>query len=159
MDDDLRQLGNPGTPAFQLNKYPFFLLNRAVSRYNAIIEKRLRGIGIDIPTWRVLMILGEAAPRSVSQIAEAAVINTSTMTRIIQRMMRANLVVCAPRPDDNRVIEVYLTELGSSVLADARRTTAPIYDKLVDGFSESEFGALISLLDHLYRNLARADIA
>ena len=73
MDDDLRQLGNPGTPAFQLNKYPFYLLNRAVSRYNAIIEKRLRGIGIDIPTWRVLMILGEAAPRSVSQIAEAAV--------------------------------------------------------------------------------------
>lgn len=55
--------GNPGAAAFRVKRYPFYLLNRLVSRYNSIIDARLRAIGLDIPSWRVLMILGEKSPR------------------------------------------------------------------------------------------------
>ena len=49
MAKDPRKLGDPGTAAFHVDKYPFYLLNRLVSRYNVIIESRLREIGLDIP--------------------------------------------------------------------------------------------------------------
>ena len=78
---DKRLLGDPGTPAFQVTSYPFYLINRLASRYNAAIEAILREIELDIPSWRVLMILGEETPRGVRSIAEAAVSPLSTMTR------------------------------------------------------------------------------
>src|SRR3546814_196489 len=102
---DPRDLGEPGTASFQLEKYPFYLLNRLVSRYNVVIEARLKTIGIDIPYWRVLMVLGQKSPRGVGQLAEAAVIPFSTMTSIVQRMGMAKLEVCLQLERDNRVTE------------------------------------------------------
>jgi DNA-binding MarR family transcriptional regulator len=153
--DDARGLGDPGTAAFRLEKYPFYLLNRLVSRYNIIIESRLREIGLDIPYWRVLMILGEQSPRSVKQIADAAVINLSTMTRIIQRMEAAGLVSCSLQPTDNRVTEVALTEGGEAKLGEARRATAPVYAQVIDGFSARDFERLIGNLNRLHLNLEK----
>ncbi len=153
MTIDNRLLGNPGTTAFRLDHYPFYRLNRAVSRYNVVIEARLRTIGIDIPTWRVLMVLGEQSPRSVGQIAEAAVINLSTMMRIIQRMTSAVLVSRAANTADARVTDVTLTPLGEDKLGQARVLTAPIYSKLIAGFSARDFDRLITLLTRLDTNL------
>lgn len=150
---DNRKLGNPGTSDFQLDKYPFYLLNRAVSRYNRLIESRLRAIAIDVPTWRVLMILGEGAPRSIGNIAESAVINLSTMMRIIERMRNANLVATAPNPDDARVTDVFLAPAGEEKLTAARTITAPVYARLIHGFSPRDFDRLVALLGKLQDNL------
>lgn len=150
---DSRKLGDPSSPEFHLDKYPFYFLNRAVGRYNVVIEKRLKTIGIDIPTWRVLMILGERQPRSLGEISEKGVINLSTMQRIIERMKRAKLVSSSARKGDGRVHEVELTDLGQKKLAVARKITAKIYGTIIDGISEADFNKLISTLDRLYVNL------
>lgn len=152
-DTDNRRLGDPGSAAFQLDRYPFYLLNRAVSRYNVVIEARLRTIDLDIPNWRVLMVLGEHAPRSIGQIAEASVINLSTMMRIIGRMKRAGLVTSAASATDARVTEVFLTALGTAKLDEARAITAPIYQAVIEGFSARDFDQMISHLGRLHDNL------
>jgi len=156
-NSDNRRLGDPGSPAFQLDKYPFYLLNRAVSRYNIVIEARLRTIDLDIPNWRVLMVLGERAPRSIGQIAEACVINLSTMMRIIGRMKNAGLVTSAASRDDARVTEVFLTDEGHARLDRARTITAPIYQAVIDGFSSDDFDRMIGDLGRLHDNLGLID--
>lgn len=153
---DARVLGDPGTPAFSVSHYPFFQLNRLVSRYNVVIEARLRALGLDVPGWRVLMILGEASPRGTGEIAQAAVINLSTMTRIIGRMARAGLVRLGRRAGDARVREVFLTDEGAAMLARAREATAPVYAAAINGFSEREFLALLGLLGRMHDNLEGA---
>ncbi|PZU60947.1 MAG: MarR family transcriptional regulator [Sphingobium sp.] len=150
---DNRTLGDPGSASFQLDKYPFFQLNRLVSRYNIVIEARLRSIGLDIPYWRVLMTLGEHSPRGVRDIAEAAIIPLSTMTRIVQRMTAAGLVTTQPSALDARVTEVELTELGRERLADAREAAAPIYAQIIRGIDEADFAKLLDLLGRLQSNL------
>jgi len=145
--------GDPGNSAFRVKRYPFYLLNRLVSRYNSIIDQRLRAIGLDIPSWRVLMILGEKSPRGARELAEAAVINLSTMTRIIQRMSASGLVTTAVSQDDARVTLVALAPLGESQLALARQATAPVYSHLITGLEPDEFEKLIALLDRLHDNL------
>lgn len=150
---DAFQSGNPGDTAFRVDRYPFYLLNRLVSRYNSIIDARLRAIGLDIPSWRVLMILGEKSPRGAREIAEAAVINLSTMTRIIQRMTAAGLVTTTPSAEDARVTSVALAPAGEARLADARQATAPVYEHLVAGLRADEFEQLIALLGRLHDNL------
>ncbi|MCJ2182433.1 MarR family transcriptional regulator [Novosphingobium sp. 1949] len=153
MTEDLRPLGNPSSENFRLDAYPFYLLNRAASRYNVVIESELRRIGIDIPAWRVLMILGEAQPLSIGQVAKSAVINMSTMMRIIERMTKAGLIETNPSEADGRVKEVLLTDHGKAKLADARIVTAPLYDKIIKGFSAAEFSTMLQILERLHDNL------
>ncbi|WP_249276537.1 MarR family winged helix-turn-helix transcriptional regulator [Sphingomonas baiyangensis] len=148
------EAADPGTSAFRVERYPFYLLNRLVGRYNGIIEARLRTIDLDIPSWRVLMILGEASPRGTRAIADAAVINLSTMTRIVQRMVGAGLVTAASSPEDARITLVDLTPVGQARLAEARRVTAPIFGHLVQGFAADEFEQLIAMLGRMHANLA-----
>ena len=154
MAKDPRRLGDPGTAAFQVDKYPFYLLNRLVSRYRLVIDARLRTIGLDVPYWRVLMVLGQQSPRSVGQLADSAVIPVSTMTRIVQRMAASGLIASTPLERDGRVIEVSLTDEGRRKLAEAREITAPIYAKVIDGFTIEQFEALTESLNALYDNLA-----
>jgi DNA-binding MarR family transcriptional regulator len=118
-----------------------------------VIGDALRQIGIDIPTWRVLMILGEAEPRPVGQVARAAVINLSTLMRIVERMDKAGLITGAPSADDGRVTDLSLTAQGQDTLAQARLLTAPLYRKLIRGFSERDFSRLLDLLNRLHENL------
>jgi len=156
-DIDARVLGDPGTAAFSVFHYPFFQLNRVASRYTVVIEARLRAIGLDVPGWRVLMILGEVSPRSTGEIAQAAVINLSTMTRIVARMARAGLVRQGRRDGDARVREVYLTDTGAAMLGRARAATAPVYAAAISGFSEAEFVALLGLLARMHDNLGAGE--
>src|SRR5690606_28323205 len=116
-------------------------------------DARLRAIGLDIPGWRVLMILGEESPRGAREIAQAAVINLSTMTRIIQRMTAAGLVTATPSREDARVTLVALAPGGEARLAEARLATAPIYAHLIAGLKAEEFEQLIALLGRLHDNL------
>ncbi|QEH81698.1 winged helix-turn-helix transcriptional regulator [Sphingomonas sp. C8-2] len=153
MTKDLRPLGDPGSEEFRVDAYPFYLLNRAVSRYNVVIEAELRAIGIDIPTWRVLMVLGEKAPRPIAQVARSTVINISTMARIVERMTRAGLIDSRPSSEDGRVTEIFLTATGQEKLTAARAVTAPIYRKLIRGFGAEDFGLLIDMLNRLHDNL------
>lgn len=153
MTEDLRALGDPGSTSFRVDCYPFYLLNRAVSRYNVLIEAELRQIDIDIPTWRVLMILGEQAPQPVGQVAKLAVINISTMMRIVERMTKAELIESIPSASDGRITELTLSSGGKKKLAAARKVTAPIYKHLIRDFSAKEFANLLDLLNRLYDNL------
>jgi DNA-binding MarR family transcriptional regulator len=153
MAEQLRLMGDPGSEAFRLETYPFYQVNRVLSRYNLIIERELRKIDIDIPTWRVLMILGERAPRSIGQISRAGVVNLSTMMRIVERMVNAGLVERAPSAIDARVIDVNLTTAGRERLAEARVLMAPVYRQALSGFSERDFERLLTLLGRLNDNL------
>ena len=153
MAEDLRACGDPGSDDFRVDNYPFYLLNRTVSRYNVIIEAELRGIGIDIPTWRVLMVLGEAEPQSIGQVAKLAVINVSTLMRVVERMEKAGLVETLPSPTDGRVTTLAMKPLGREKLKAAREVTAPFYRRLIRGFSATDFRRLIELLNRLHRNL------
>lgn len=153
MADDLRELGDPGSDTFRVDAYPFYLLNRAVSRYNVVIEAKLRTLDIDVPTWRVLMVLGEESPRSIGQISKSAVINLSTMMRIVERMMKAGLVDRTADSNDGRVTNVILTDKGREKLAAARTLTAPLYRKVIKGFSQAEFARMLEMLNRLHDNL------
>lgn len=153
MAEDPRVAGNPGNESFRVESYPFYQLNRTASRYNQLIEKELQKIDLEVPVWRVLMILGEHSPQPIARVAEQAVINISTMARIIERMKRAGLVASCPSATDRRVTELELTAPGRERLASARKLTAPLYECAIAGFSAREFRQFLNLINRLHANL------
>lgn len=156
MDHSLKTRGDPGSEHFEVRSYPFFQLNRAANRYNQLIEAELRSIGLEVLAWRVLMILGEQAPLPAAKVADLAVINLSTLTRLIARMKKVDLVDTRTSSSDRRVTEIQLTQTGQAKLLEARKLTAPFYGHAIDGFSEEELASFLEMLRRLHGNLAAA---
>jgi DNA-binding MarR family transcriptional regulator len=147
---------DPASPGFRIADYPFYLLNRIAGRYAIDMSDALKSIGMDLPTWRALMILHERSPRSVSEIAVQAVIRLSTMTRVVRRLERAGLVRLATRSSDARVTEVLITTRGEDALKRVRGVAGRVYARAFADFSARDIGLLNGLLVRVMSNLSLA---
>jgi MarR family transcriptional regulator, organic hydroperoxide resistance regulator len=154
----VRRQADPADSEFELSLSPFFWLSRVSGRYILDLEAVFKPIEMDVPRWRVLMILMENNPASVSAIAELAVIKLSTMTRIIQRMQSDGLVTCAPRPTDARVTEVHLTATGRAGVGRVCEQASRVFHRAVHGVSDGELLVLLDLLRRLYENMGSSPV-
>ncbi|WP_157218089.1 MarR family winged helix-turn-helix transcriptional regulator [Flavisphingomonas formosensis] len=139
---------------FSFRTWPFYWLTRASGRYLQNMEEALRPIGLDIPRWRVLMVLHEEECASVSEIADHAISKLSTMTKIVQRMQADGLVICRPRASDARVTEVLLTEAGKKAGEKAWQAANGVYSQAFKSMRKSDIGTLNRLLEQLATKLA-----
>ena len=71
---------------FDAKEWPFFWLTHATGLYLHRLDNSLKRVGLDVPRWRVLMCVRPGDARSVSEIAELAIVKLPTMMKLIQRM-------------------------------------------------------------------------
>jgi DNA-binding MarR family transcriptional regulator len=155
----VKRRGDPASDGFQLRNSPFFLLSRMSNRYVLDMEAVLKTIEMDIPRWRTLMIVREREPSSVSEIADLACIRLTTMTRVVQRLVRQGLARVEQRVDDGRKTDVYLTAAGRRACADVRRIASRVYARAFVDFSDEDVGQLCELLRRAHANLSAGDLA
>ncbi len=80
-----------------------------------------------------LIALHENGPLSPSQIAKHVMVNSSTLTGIIDRLEKKNLVKRLRISPDRRVITVELTNNGKIL---AENAPSPIQQKIIDGLHD-----------------------
>jgi MarR family transcriptional regulator, organic hydroperoxide resistance regulator len=151
---DAKRRGDPEFPDFQLADSPLYLIVRTAGRYAQELENALNASGMDVLSWRALMIVNEVSPSSVSEIAEQSVTRLSTMTRVVQRLEKKNLVKLSKRPSDARVTEVQLTPLGKRCVERQRGTAGEIYRRAVRDLSAADIAALNGLTRRIFANLS-----
>jgi len=151
--DDSWRRADPTEPAFRLDNSPFYWLTRISGRYMMEMSERLRPIGMDVPRWRVLMILAEHEPASISTLSDEAVINLSTMTKIVQRMAVDSLVDTSPRQTDARVTEVRLTDSGRTALSDVRASAGQVFRHAFDTLDGEAINELVKTLRQIFSAL------
>jgi DNA-binding MarR family transcriptional regulator len=108
---------------------------------------------MDLLSWRALMIVNEVSPSSVSEIAERSVTRLSTMTRVVQRLEKKNLVTLSKRRSDARVTEVHLTPLGKRCVEQERGTAGEVYRRALQNFSSADIAVLNRLTRRIFANL------
>ncbi len=150
---DAKVLADPAYERFLLDDSPFYLIARTSGRYALDMQRILKSVGMDIPRWRALMILREHNPSSVSEIAERAVIQLSTVTRVVQRLQKQGLVRLSSRKSDGRKTDVTLTPKGHAAVETVRECASRIYRLAFHDFSASEIRQLNSLLRRAFANL------
>jgi DNA-binding MarR family transcriptional regulator len=150
---DAKRLGDPAYDHFALDDSPFYLIARTSGRYAIDMQRILKSVGMDIPRWRALMILREQNPSSVSEIAERAVIQLSTVTRVVQRLEKQGLVRLASRKTDGRKTDVTLTDKGHDAVERVRECASRIYRLAFHDFSAAEIKTLNALLRRAFANL------
>jgi DNA-binding MarR family transcriptional regulator len=72
---------------------------------------------ITLPQFRLLVVLRSRGPLKLATLAEHLGVNPSTATRMIDRLIGANLVSRHVNPSSRREVVVGLTETGASVVS------------------------------------------
>ncbi|MBB3347940.1 MarR family winged helix-turn-helix transcriptional regulator [Sphingomonas sp. BK069] len=94
--------------------FSLYAASMAVGRaYKPLLDE----LGITYPQYLVLHALWEQDGRSVGAIAERLALESSTITPLVKRMEAAGLVERRRNPDDERQVQVFLTEAGHALRA------------------------------------------
>lgn len=92
--------------------FSLYATSLAVTRtYKPLLDR----LGITYPQYLVLLALWEGGGRTVGAIAARLGLESSTLTPLVKRLEAAGLVTRTRNPDDERQVQVCLTERGATL--------------------------------------------
>ncbi len=97
--------------------FDIYALHQAFGR---VYKPLLDPLGLTYPQYLVMVVLWGMTPLSVGQIGHRLGLESSTLTPLIKRLETAGLVTRKRDAEDERRVQVHLTERGR-VLADRAR--------------------------------------
>ncbi len=138
--------------------FPVYAASRLITReYQPFLEK----LNITYPQYLVLMILWESDGKTVNQIADRLILNTNTVTPLLKRMEKDNLIFRKRSKIDERVVNIYLTEKGNKLKEDAIKIPMQLVESLSSDFLtiedlidlKSKLNTLITYLKNNDKNI------
>jgi DNA-binding MarR family transcriptional regulator len=137
----------------ELGTYLPYLVNRVGQQFISDITPVLGKAGVDIQSWRVLIALYQRGGQPVGALSDLTSINFSTLSRVLGRMEKKDLIRRMRDADDARSFTVELTATGRSVTETILPQAVALEAKVTGDFSEAELAMLRQLLGKLYAGL------
>jgi len=126
------------------------LTAKAVSR---AFNDALVDAGGSLAIWLVLAALKESPWRTQLDLARAVGIEGPTLTRHLDGLEEAGIVVRRRDPDDRRAVRVELTEAGERLFGTLLKAVISFNKRLTAGLSEQELKRLRTTLAKLQQNV------
>lgn len=120
-------------------------------RTHTLLEK----IGIYPGQPPLLFVLSKYDGLSQRELAEKLHIKAATITVMLKRMEKANLVERLPDQVDQRISRVYLTDKGKDLIADIKKSLKTVEEECFKDFTIEEQMQLKELLTKMRNNLAK----
>ncbi len=102
-------------PGIAADRSALALITAVERRLTAAVAADLEQQGVTVDQWRVLNGLSDREGRSMSELASLAVLPAPTLTKVVDRLVAANLVHRRSDPYDRRRVLVLLTPRGRAV--------------------------------------------
>lgn len=93
-----------------------------VSIYRPVLEP----LGLTHPQYLVMLALWEHSPRSLGELAEELAMEPATLSPLVKRLEAQGRLARSRRVDDERVLDINLTDEGLALRADALRVPGQI---------------------------------
>src|SRR5688572_15050936 len=107
-----------------------------VSIYRPVLEP----LGLTHPQYLVLLALWEKSPRSPGELASELAIEPATLSPLIKRLEAQGRVSRTRRADDERVLDISLTDEGRALRHEALAVPGRIMERV--GMDAAEIGHL-----------------
>ncbi len=135
-----------------------YLMNRLVSRLNQNLGEQLRRRRLTFAHWRVLAVLFVHDGLAVGELAELTVIPQSTLSRLLERMERANLLERRPAAHDQRRVEAWLTARGRATYHDILPLALAEHHAALRNFTPDDVAALTAAVRRMLSNVGVGSI-
>ena len=99
-------------PGIAADRSAFALITAVERQLTAAVATDLEQAGVTVEQWRVLSCLSHREGRSMSQLANLAMLPAPTLTKIVDRLVAGNLVHRRSDPYDRRRVLVLLSPRG-----------------------------------------------
>ena len=130
-----------------------YRLYRATNKLNAKLLGKLRGLRINPSQWRVLSLLKAYGTLQMGSIIELALMEQSTVSRVVAQLEKKGQVTRRASTVDARVIEVRLTRKGAEAFNEIIPTALRHQEIAFRGFTECELALLVDMLARLENNI------
>ncbi|MCU1512624.1 MAG: transcriptional regulator, MarR family [Arthrobacter sp.] len=137
----------PSSNAPRLNRQVCFAMYSASRAATAVYRPLLDELGLTYPQYLVMLVLWEEQPRSVRELGEELGLDSGTLSPLLKRLESLGFVERRRSAEDERRVEVFLTDAGAALSASA----AGIPQQLADaaGLSPAELDQLRDTLGRL----------
>lgn len=138
---------------FDLDRHPFFWLTQVIGARDRELAQGLREFGLRVPEWRALAALYAKKHSTMSELAELATIDRTTLTRTVDRMQDAGWLERLADDADMRVTRLSLTAAGRRMFDRIWPEVERLNALALDGLSKAEIRALQDVLSRMHANL------
>ena len=142
-----------GRPAFELDSHVFFWLTQVMGARDRRLNAELKQFGLRVPEWRALAAIYSRKRCTMSELAELASIDRTTLTRTIDRMQDAGWLSRGADGDDMRVTRLALTAAGERLFGRVWPTVSQLNDAAIAGLSPAMVERLRGMLAQMKSNL------
>ena len=144
--------GAGGQFPYRITDFPMHYF-AAIQWQNQInLGRALRKCGLSVPMWRALAALHQKDSQTIGEIAQLAVVDRSSLGRLLEAMAKDGLVERKPLPDDRRAMVIELSPGGRRLFEQALPLVQQHYNNLLKGISIGEFSTLMRLLRRIKAN-------
>ena len=126
--------------ALRLESQLCFAIVTAARNVVSIYRPVLEPLGLTHPQYLVMLALWERAPQSLSELAAALSVEPATLSPTIKRLETQGRVVRRRRADDERMLEITLTDEGARLREQALAVPRQIMERV--GLSAGDVTAL-----------------
>ena len=133
----------------QIEECISFLVGKAHQQVNQVAKQRLAPYGVTPVQFAVLHGLWQRDGQSGAELSERLLLDSATMTGILDRLAAAGLIERRPDSTDRRVNRVMLTERGRALEAPLNREMDEMNAEFFGRFSAEDAARLRGLLAEL----------
>jgi DNA-binding MarR family transcriptional regulator len=138
----------------KLNNQLCFRLYTAARLTIGVYHPYLDPLGITYPQYLVMLVLWEQDKQPVCDIAKSLMLDTNTVTPLLQRMEKAGLVTRIRGKEDSRQRIVSLTKKGKEMQEQAKHIPECLLADIIQkAGEEEEYMGMIPMLDKLIEGL------
>jgi DNA-binding MarR family transcriptional regulator len=137
---------------YRITDYPMHYF-AAIQRQNQLnLARSLREHGLTVPMWRALSALHQKDGQTIGEIAQIAVLDRSSLGRLLDDMAKEGLVEREPLPDDRRALAIKLSTAGRRKFEASQSLIQGHYRNVLKGVSPEEFETLMRVLRRIKAN-------
>jgi MarR family transcriptional regulator, organic hydroperoxide resistance regulator len=109
--------------------------------------------GLSIAMWRVMAVLAANGSQRQIDLADLTSIDSSTLSRMVTRLVRMRLVTRTRSTKSNREVAVELSRKGNALVAELIPIARDYEAVAIAGLSREELDVLKSSLRRIYANM------
>jgi MarR family transcriptional regulator for hemolysin len=129
-------------------------LHSTARAWRQAVDRRLKHLGVSQASWMTIAVAAKAAtPLSQSELADRLGVEGATMVTMVDRLVKASLIVRVPSATDRRINHVVLTEAGQSLYATVTTAAADVRIELLASIDPQQLETATEVLEALHRIL------
>ena len=131
-----------------------FILSHTQNAVYNYFKRRLQDYDTTPSQYELLRCLWKHDGLTPSQLAQAMHLDTSSITGILGRLEKKNLISRVYSQEDRRSVSIYLREEGKQLWSQIDHVIDEANAKIISGFNEKDYSQFLSYLTMIENNTA-----